>query len=280
MSAAALLALGAVGLVVGFVSGLVGIGGGVLIVPFLYFFYAHPQFSGSVVPDALQTTLAHATSLFIIVPTAVVGTITYARAKAVVWRAAVPVAAFSSVAAVLGSQLAPHIEPYILKLAFGLFLLYTAYNMAFGRRPPVKGDLRVSLPLAALTGLLVGLFSALLGVGGGIVAIPLLMRLLHVRIEHVAATSLAIVGVAAFSGAVSYMLARPDAAGLPDGHIGWVHLAAALPILLGAAVSVRWGAKTNQRMDARRLKIVFAVLFAVLGARLVIENAGVLIGWA
>lgn len=272
MSAAALLALGAVGLVVGFVSGLVGIGGGVLIVPFLYFFYAHPEFAGSSIPLALQTTVAHATSLFIIVPTAVVGTITYTRHRAVMWRAAVPVALFSSVAAVLASRIAPQLDPHLLKLAFAAFLLFTAFDMGFGKRPPVQGELRVSLPLAALTGVLVGTFSALLGVGGGIVAIPLLMRLLHVRLEHVAATSLAIVGVAALSGAVSYMLAGGEVAGLPAGHVGYVHLAAALPILVGAAIAVRWGARTNQRMDARKLKLLFAALFAVLGVKLMVEN--------
>lgn len=277
LSAAALLALGAVGLAVGFVSGLVGIGGGVLIVPFLYFFYTHPQFAGAAVPAALQTTVSHATSLFIIVPTALIGTITYSRAKVVVWRAAVPVAVFSSVAAVAASQVAPRLDPALLKLGFGSFLVFTAYNMAFGKRTPVSGELRVSLRLAALTGILVGTFSALLGVGGGIVAIPLLMRLLHVRLEQVAATSLAIVGVAASAGAISYMVSAPAAAALPAGFIGYVHLTAAVPILVAAALAVRWGAKLNQRLDARRLKLIFAVLFAVLGARLVIENFGALL---
>ena len=277
LSAAALLALGAVGLAVGFVSGLVGIGGGVLIVPFLYFFYAHPQFAGTVVPAALQTTVAHATSLFIIVPTAVIGTVTYSRARVVVWRAAVPVALFSSLAAVGASQLAPRLDPALLKVVFGSFLLFTAYNMAFGKRVPVSGELRVSLPLAALTGLLVGTFSALLGVGGGIVAIPLLMRLLHVRLEQVAATSLAIVGAAATAGAISYMVSASGASGLPPGHIGYVHLTAALPILLAAAVAVRWGARLNQRLDARKLKLMFAALFAVLGVRLLIGNLGALL---
>lgn len=272
MSAAALLALGAVGLVVGVVSGLVGIGGGVLIVPFLYFFYGRPEWAGAAVPLSLQTTVAHATSLFIIVPTAVIGTLTYARASLVVWRAALPVALFSSLAAVAASRLAPQLDPGLLKLGFGAFLLFTAYNMAFGKRAPVAGELQVSLPLAALTGVMVGTLSALLGVGGGIVAIPLLMRLLHVRLEQVAATSLAIVGAAASAGAASYMLSSPAAARLPGGFFGYVHLVAALPILLGAAVSVRWGAKANQRLDARKLKLLFAVLFAVLGTKLVIEN--------
>ncbi|HSJ14024.1 MAG TPA: sulfite exporter TauE/SafE family protein [Longimicrobiales bacterium] len=272
MTAAALGALVGVGIVVGFVSGLVGIGGGVLIVPFLYFFYSNPTFAGVLVPLQAQTTMAHATSLFIMVPTAVVGTITYARRGVVVWRAAVPVALFSMLGAAAGAQLAPRLSALLLQMGFGTFLLVTAADLAFGRRHGVAGELQATLPRAALTGVLVGLLSALLGVGGGLVAIPLMMRLMHVPLARVAATSLAIVAAAALSGATSYMLATPGMSGLPDGRIGWVHVLAALPILAAAMITVRLGARANQRLQARSLRVLFAILFGALGLRLIILN--------
>jgi uncharacterized membrane protein YfcA len=272
MSPVALLSLAVLGVVVGFVSGLVGIGGGVLIVPFLYFFYGHPEFAGVVLASGLHAAVAHATSLFIIVPTAVMGTVTYHRLGAVVWRVALPVGLFSVLGAVGGSRLAPLLRPEWLKLGFGVFLCVTAFNLAFGKRQEAGGEVRVSVASAAVTGLLVGLLSALLGVGGGIIAIPLLLRLMHVRMGQVAATSLAIVGVAATAGAVSYMV-TPSPAGLPGGHVGYVHVAAAVPILVAAAITVRWGAKVNQRLDARKLRLGFALLFAVLGLRLIVQNA-------
>src|SRR5690606_37573777 len=95
MTAAAVVALAGAGFLVGLLAGLVGIGGGVLIVPFLYFFYAHPVWGGVTFDPALHATVAHATSLFIIIPTAIVGTITYSRAGLVSWRAVLPIAAFS-----------------------------------------------------------------------------------------------------------------------------------------------------------------------------------------
>jgi uncharacterized membrane protein YfcA len=271
-------ALVALGLLVGFVSGLVGIGGGVLIVPFLYVFYSHPAFSGTPVAYELQPAIAHATSLFIIVPTAVTGTITYHRLKAVVWRAALPVAGFSTIAAVVGSRIAPLLRPEWLKLGFGIFLLLTAGNLAFGRRREAAGEVRVSFGATALTGTLVGLLSALLGVGGGIVAIPLLLRLMRVRVEHVAATSLAIVAVAAAAGAIAYLLGSPPAGLVPRGVVGYVHVTAAIPILLAAAFTVRWGARVNQALDARRLRWGFAVFFAVLAVQLLVQNVAAL--WA
>jgi uncharacterized protein len=278
MTVAALLALAAVGFGVGFLAGLVGIGGGVLIVPFLYFFYGDAGWSGVVLPEELHATVSHATSLFIIVPTAVVGTLTYARAGLVAWRAVTPIAAFSVLAAAGGAVVAASVPQQVLRFGFGVFLLFTAVQLVRPRRVEPAGATRLNLPIAALTGALVGLLSALLGVGGGLVAIPLLMYAVRLNVEQIAATSLAIVVVAATAGTLTYVLAGLGTADLPRGSLGFVHIAAALPMLPGAMLAARWGAKLNQRLDPRTLRITFAVLFAFLGGRLVLNNVGALLG--
>jgi uncharacterized protein len=277
MTIAALLALAVVGCAVGFLAGLVGIGGGVLIVPFLYFFYGHAGWSGVDLPQSLHATVAHATSLFIIVPTAVVGTLTYARAGLVAWRAVLPIAGFSMIAAAAGALVAARVPQETLRLGFGVFLVFTAANLIAPRPQSSGGPLRLSMPLAALTGGLVGILSALLGVGGGLVAIPLLIYVVRLDVEQVAATSLAIVVLAATSGTLTYVLAGLGAENLPMGSIGYVHIAAALPMLPGAMLAARLGAKANQRMDPRHLRWTFAAMFLVLGVRLVINNLGSLL---
>jgi uncharacterized membrane protein YfcA len=239
MTAAALLALIIVGFAVGFLAGLVGIGGGVLIVPFLYFFYGHSGWSGVIVPDSLHATIAHATSLFIIIPTALAGTATYARSGLVAWRAAVPVALFSMLFAIAAATIATRLPPELLKIAFGTFLVFTGVQLLTKRGAASSGPERAGLPAAALTGGLVGIFSALLGVGGGLVAIPLLMYVIRLDIRHVAATSLAIVAFAATAGTITYMTTGAGTPGLPSGHIGFVHVAAAVPMLPGAILAAR-----------------------------------------
>jgi uncharacterized protein len=255
----------------------VGIGGGVLIVPFLYFFYGHAGWSGVDLAQALHATVSHATSLFIIVPTAVVGTLTYARAGLVAWRAAWPIAAFSVAAAAAGALVASRVPQEVLRFGFGVFLLFTAVQLVSQRRGAVAGELRLTLALSGLTGILVGLLSAVLGVGGGLVAIPLLLYVVRLDVEQVAATSLAIVVAAATAGTLTYIAAGTGAAGLPPGSLGYVHVAAALPMLPGAMIAARFGAKLNQRLDPRRLRWTFAVLCVVLGARLVVANLGALL---
>ena len=92
-----------------------------------------------------------------------------------------------------------------------------------------------------------------------------------------AATSLAIVMVAAASGSFTYMITGHNAVGMPEGHIGYVHVAAALPMLPGALIAVRWGARLNQRLSPRVLSWTFAVLFGALGIRLIIGNFAALL---
>jgi hypothetical protein len=277
MTAAALLALIIVGFAVGFLAGLVGIGGGVLIVPFLYFFYAHADWSGVSLPGALHATVAHATSLFIIIPTAIAGTATYARNGMVAWRTALPVAVFSMLLAAVAATLATRMPPELLKVAFGTFLILTGIQLLTRRAAHVSGPQRLNVAAAAATGAMVGIFSALLGVGGGLVAIPMLMYVVRLDIRHIAATSLAIVAFAATAGTLTYMFTGADTTGLPTGHVGYVHVAAALPMLPGAVLAARWGARLNQKLDARKLRWLFAVSFAALGANLVMRNLPLLL---
>ena len=274
MTLPALAALAGVGIAVGFLSGLVGVGGGVLIVPFLYFFYAHPELSGYGLPAALEASVPHATSLFIIVPTAVVGTLAYARAGLVAWQVAVPIAIASVVAAAAGANLALVLPPEVLKLAFGVFLLLTSAQL-IGREPPGAGGqpLRLGWRVIVPTGLVVGLLSALLGVGGGIIAIPLFLHVVRLDIDRVAATSLAVVTIAASAGTLTYVLAGWTDPGAPAGSLGYVHATVALPILIGSLATVRLGTRVNQRVNRRTLRWIFAMVFLVLGGRLVVLSA-------
>jgi uncharacterized membrane protein YfcA len=213
----------------------------------------------------------HATSLFIIVPTAVVGTIAYARAGLVAWQVAVPIAIASVLAAAAGAHLALLLPPDVLKLAFGVFLLLTAAQL-IGREPPGRRGqpLRLGWPVILPTGLVVGLLSALLGVGGGIIAIPLFLHVVRLDIDRVAATSLAVVTIAASAGTLTYVLAGWTDSGAPAGSLGYVHATVALPILIGSLATVRLGTRVNQRVDRRTLRWIFAMVFLVLGGRLVV----------
>jgi uncharacterized protein len=274
----ALLSLAASGVLVGFVSGLVGIGGGVLIVPLLYFFYGQPAWSGVDLAPELHAVVAHATSLFVIVPTAILGTWAYHRARVVAWRAALPMAAFSIIAAFLATRLAPLIPAEGLKLGFGTLLTASGIQLLRPRRIATTAGSTGHLWLGAVGGLAVGGLSSLLGVGGGIVAIPILVYVMGLGLERVAATSMAIIVFTATAAVIGYSTSAPAPGLMPAGSIGYIHYLAGLPILAGSLLTVRLGAHVNQRLSTRALRLMFGIFFIVLGMRLVVENVRALPG--
>lgn len=277
MAPAAVVAVFAVGLAVGLLSGLVGIGGGVLIVPFLYFYYAHPALFGVEVAPQAATVVAHATSLFIIVPTSFRGALTFHRAGLVVWRAVWPIGMAAVVAAVAAARVATLLPPQALRVAFGALLVFSGVRLLFRRSPEEvrpAHELCLSPPVTVAVGAVVGAFSALLGVGGGVVAIPLLLYVVGIDVRQVAATSMGVVAVTSVAGVLAYAVGGIGAAGRPPWSVGYVDVAVGTVMFLGALLSVGWGAALNQRLDPRTLGLAFAVLFVLLGGRLVLENLG------
>ncbi len=270
-----LLVVVLVGVAVGLLSGLVGIGGGVLMVPFLYFFYDRPDLFGIVVAADARVVLAHGTSLLVIMPTSLRGALAYHRARLVEWRAVWPIGIAAAIAALVGSRLAVILPPEFLKTGFGTLLIASGVRMLFPDRKAgtgEPGEPRLGLPSTIFTGSVVGLLSALLGVGGGTVAIPLLIYFHRLEVRKVAATSIAIIGLTAAAGSVGYMISGIGAPGLPSWTIGYVHLSAGIALLVGALASVRWGAALNQRMKPRTLTVIFGALFVILGLRLAGAN--------
>jgi len=220
--------------------------------------------------------VAHATSLFVIVPTAIKGVISYQRAKLVPWRVALPVALAATFAAVLGARLALELPGPALKLAFGLLVVASGVQIGVGRGRPQDRPLRAGLPTLSGIGLVVGLTSALLGVGGGVVAIPLLTNVVGLDLQRVTATSLSIMAFASLAGTATYIAGGLGVDGLPPGNLGYVHLWAALPLVAGSLLAVGWGARLNRRLPVRKLRWVFAVAFILIGMRLVVQNARVM----
>lgn len=277
MGAFLLIGLCTVGLLSGFIAGLIGIGGGVLIVPFLYFLYGHPEWSHFWFPEDLHVTVAHATSLLVIFPTAIRGTLSYSKAGLIAWEVVIPVAVAAVVGGVIGARIAMVASAELLKALFGAFLIASASQMVFRRAHAPGGPLRTNLVATSATGLAVGVLSGMMGVGGGVLALPLLMYVLHLDVRRAAATSLAIVGAAAFSSLTTYALGGADPILMPAGSIGYVHLIAAAPILIGSVIAVPLGTRMNQKLDATALKYIFAAFFFLMGLKFIFDNGRALL---
>jgi uncharacterized membrane protein YfcA len=258
----------AVGAVVGLVAGLTGIGGGVLMVPFLYVLYGSLH-----VDPAHGTVLAHATSLMVIVPTAVRGLVDFRGTGLVKWRAALPLAATAAVTAVATAQVATRLPGEALRVGFGLFMITVAADLLLrtshhDTMPETDGRHALG---AGLLGIPIGALSAALGVGGGVPATMAMHYVLRLPFRVIAPTSLAIITVTGLAGSMSYLF--QPAPGLPfDGVVGHVDFRHGLPLAIGAVLTAPIGVRIFRTTSVRTLRRVFGALLLVLGVDLVVEN--------
>lgn len=238
-----------VGVLAGALSGLFGVGGGILIVP------------GLVLLLGMGQRLAHGTSLAAILPIAVSGVTAYALEGAVDWPAAGLIVVGASGGAVLGTYALRRLSQVVLRLLFGMFLLLTAVRMMIQVPDAIgRGDLDAGMAVGlVVVGILSGTLAGLLGVGGGIVIVPALVILFSVPDAVAKGTSLAVIIPTALVGTGRNL--RHRSALLP---------VAALVGLFGVG-SAFAASKLAVGLDPRISNLLFAGLLVLVAAQLLIR---------
>lgn len=248
------LLVGAIG---GFTAGLFGVGGGLVIVPTLYFLWRNDPVLGHEVMH-----FAVATSLACIVVTSISSSWTHWRANRLHF-APLPLMIIAvSVGAVLAVFLARHVPTTWLKVGFGLFAAGTCFTLIRNRDRSASEYLPHQYELLA-TGSIIGHVSTLLGVSGGAMTVPyLILRGVDVRQAVVVSSALAI--PISVIGAAGLALS-----GNNTTHTwGYVHLPAFMGISVVSLLFANWGARLSQTMDQRRLKLAFAGFLAMVAVHM------------
>lgn len=207
---ASLLALGAV---TGFVAGLLGIGGGILIVPFLTLIFTARGY-----PEQHIVHMAVATSLATILFTSISSVRAHHQHGAVLWRVVGILTPGILLGSLIGAQIAGRLPTVWLALIFAAFVSFSALQMLLDRKPKPTRELPRA-PAMFGVGSVIGFISSLVGAGGGFISIPYLVWG-NVKIHHAVATSAALGFPIAAAGTVGYVLAGRGQAGLPEGTIG------------------------------------------------------------
>ena len=256
-----LLAYLLTGAVAGLMAGLLGIGGGLVIVPALAWVFAAQGFSA----DSLMH-FAVGTSLAAIVPTALSSLLAHQRRGSVDWSATRRLTPGIVVGGLAGAALARVISSPGLALMFGLFEIAVALQLAFGRQPGFHRSLPGTAGMG-LAGGLIGLLSALLGIGGGTLTTPFLLW--HgIDIRRAVGTSATCGLPVALAGATGFAIAglgRPAQPGLNTGFIVWPAMAAVTvtSVLLAPA-----GASLAHRLPRTVLRRVFALFLLLVGVKM------------
>ena len=252
------------GVVAGTLAGLLGIGGGIVLVAALV--GVLPLLG---VPKALVMHVALATSLASIIVTASASANAHRQRGSVLWPSVAWLAPGLVIGGVAGGLGAVRLSGDTLALGVGVFCLLMALRMAWpprmaaasvGEPPPPRGA------MLSVAGLAIGAISAIVGIGGGSLTVPLLVSR-GVATVRAVGTSSACGVLIALSSAAAYALGAGAIApsGLPSGTWGFVHVPAALGIALGAWVAAPWGARLAHRLSGLALSRVFALALALVG---------------
>jgi uncharacterized membrane protein YfcA len=256
-----ILAYVALGLVTGVIAGLLGVGGGLVMVPVLTWAYAQQGFAAD-----YNIHLALGTSLAVIVPTALSSLRAHHAHGAVDWTLVRRITPGILLGTLVGGGIAVLLPDRGLKLFFILFLLYAATQMLLGFKPKPSRGLP-GLPGLTLAGSLIGLVSSWVGIGGGTLSVPF-QTWCNVGLHRAIGTSAAIGLPIALSGMAGYMLSGQAAAGLPAWSLGFVYIPAFLAIAAGSGLTAPLGARLAHRLPVARLKKIFAGLLYLLAARM------------
>ena len=252
----ALLAMGCFG---GFAAGLLGIGGGMILVPFITMILTARQ-----VPYELVVHMAIATSLGTIMFTSLSSVRAHHKHGAVRWDIVKLLAPGILVGSMIGPWIGKQMNTAVLSLFFGAFVTFSATQMLVNKKPAAARDLPQAPGMFAAGGV-IGILAGLVGAGGGFVSVPF-MTWCNVRIHNAVATSAALGFPIAFAGTLANIVVGWGEPGLPDYSLGFIYLPALLIIVAASVVMAPVGARTAHRMPVRQLQKVFAVILYALAA--------------
>ncbi|GEA11361.1 sulfite exporter TauE/SafE family protein [Alteromonas sp. KUL49] len=259
-----ILSLIGTGIFAGLLAGMLGVGGGIVIVPVLYFLF---QALGVSAESAM--VIATATSLATIVPTSISsirahnakGNVDFPLLKA--W------APFIFAGVLLGSYAVTVVNATYLTILFGVIATLSAINMILGKKDALFGGLpgRIGQSIMAAC---IGLFSSLVGIGGGTLTVPTL-TFCNYPAHRAVGTAAAVGLIISLPAAITLLFVGETPADAPFATIGFVNLLGFACIVPLTVLFAPIGANIANRLDAGMLKKVFAVVLIITGVRMLAQ---------
>ncbi|SMR71815.1 Uncharacterized membrane protein YfcA [Aliiroseovarius halocynthiae] len=260
--------LATIGAIAGVLAGLLGVGGGIVLVPaFFYTFSALGYGSDQLMQICLATSLAT------IVVTSVRSVLSHHKKGAVDWGILRVWAPGIAAGALIGVIVASGLKSVVLQAIFGVLGLCIGVYMGLGRTHWRLAEDMPKGPRVAMIAPLIGFLSVLMGIGGGSFGVPLMT--LHGRSIHKAVATAAGFGVLiAVPSVLGFMFVQIDPAGRPPWTIGAVNLPSFLLIVSMTLITAPLGVKLAHAMNPRPLKRVFAVFLTLVALSMLRKSLG------
>ena len=259
-----ILSLATAGAITGILAGLFGVGGGSIIVPVLYELFRHLG-----VPDEIRMQLCVGTSLAIIAPTSIRSFQSHLT-KGAIDHDLLKLWALPCISGVFfGALIAHYAEPLILKIVFIAVGFIVAIRMLLKMSWHMKNDLPKGL-WGQLIGLIMGILSALMGIGGGQIS-TLMMNIYNRPIHQCIATSSGVGVLVSIPGAIGYIFAGWGQSSLPPFSLGFVSFLGVALFAPASVLTAPLGAKLAHKLNRRALEIAFGIFLIVACARFLVS---------
>ncbi|MCL1981385.1 MAG: sulfite exporter TauE/SafE family protein [Proteobacteria bacterium] len=250
-----------VGLIAGVLAGLLGVGGGVVIVPMLVF-----CFTKQGIQSDLIMHIALGTSLASIIFTSISSFMSHHKRGAVEWVVVRRIVPGILIGTFAGTFVASRLPTGFLKGFFCLFLFMIATQMLLNKKPAAARDLPGTGGMFGM-GSLIGVVSALVGIGGGSLSVPFMLWC-NIAAHRAIGTSAAIGFPIAIAGAAGYIINNLGETGLPPYSLGFVYLPALVGIVCASMLTAPFGVKLAHALPVDKLKRIFALFLYVVAIKM------------
>lgn len=255
------------GIIAGFASGMIGVGGCFIMVPVQYWL---------LVADGLDSTLAirvaFGTGLAVTLPTVMSSAFGHHRKGAVDWQAAVPMGTAAACGAVTGVTIASWLPGQILRVFFSILVILMAVRMVWNVKECEVCPTRESMVVFLFIGFCIGNITGLAGVGGGVILIPILVVLLHYPVHRAVGTSSACLIFSSAGAVATYLWYGLGVSGLPPFSIGYIDLLQ-WALLAGTTIPLSiLGVRYAHECPACTIRYVFAGVMFIVGLLMLISG--------
>jgi len=261
---AALAWLAATGVLVGLAGGLLGVGGCFIMVPVQIW-----VFQAMGVPLDIAVRQAFGTNLLVVLPTAMSGAWGHSRKGSVIWRSAITMGIAGAAGAALGASIATHLPGQTLKIIFGAAIVAGAVRMLTAKPPQVEPEPESAAWKLIAWALPIGVLTGLIGIGGGVLMVPVMVLALGFSMHQAVGTSTAMMIFTAAGGCASFMAHGSGVAELPPYSLGYVNLAAWGALAITSVPMAQVGVKLAHLLDQKRLKLVFIIAMLYMGLKMI-----------